>query len=155
MTFVIWGVWYGFFVILEMAGLKRILSRIWRPIRHVYLLLIVILGWVVFRSDSITQAINYLGIMFNLGQFGSDSRDITEFLQKDVLIAILIGAITSCNLAYFYHKGVLKLVKHTKKPQVIFMGYKAITFVVAFSFFIYAVMGLSSNTYNPFIYFRF
>ena len=154
-TIILWGAWQGIFVILEKMWLKKILSRMWRPLRHFYVILVVILSFVVFRADTITKAIEYLTTMFGIGNFGANSRDILEFLQKDVVLAILFGIITSCNLAYFYHKWILKIVIHSKHPEIIFAGYKMLSFIIASSLFVLAVMSLSSNTYNPFIYFRF
>lgn len=52
-TFVIWGLLHGIVVAVESLGFERLLGRIWRPIRHLYTLLVVMAGWVFFRSDTL------------------------------------------------------------------------------------------------------
>ena len=56
-TFVVWGLFHGFFLIIERAGLKNWLER-HRAVRHVYTLLAVMVGWVFFRSDTFAGADN-------------------------------------------------------------------------------------------------
>ena len=51
-TFVIWGLYHGFFIVLEHAGLGRVLDRQARPLRHSYALLVVLVGWVIFRAPT-------------------------------------------------------------------------------------------------------
>ena len=49
-TFVIWGLYHGSFLVLERLGLGEQLGHLWRPLRHVYLLLVVVIGGSVLRS---------------------------------------------------------------------------------------------------------
>ena len=53
-TFVIWGLYHGTFLVMERLGLADRLMRLWRPLRHLYLLIVVMVGWVLFRADTLT-----------------------------------------------------------------------------------------------------
>ena len=56
-TFVVWGLYHGFFLILERAGLGSALQRIGSEFRHLYVILVVTVGWVFFRADDLSQAV--------------------------------------------------------------------------------------------------
>jgi alginate O-acetyltransferase complex protein AlgI len=56
--FVLWGIWHGLFLVVERAGLDRVLRRI-GPLSHAYALLAVMGGWVLFRCETLTQAVAY------------------------------------------------------------------------------------------------
>jgi alginate O-acetyltransferase complex protein AlgI len=62
-TFVVWGLIHGFFLLLESYGIIRT-DKMWKPLRHIYTLLIVILSFVLFRADNFNQALDFLGSMF-------------------------------------------------------------------------------------------
>ena len=63
-NFVIWGLFHGAFLILERLFLGRILKNLWRPLQHIYTLLVVIVGWVFFRIENLSDAILLLKRMF-------------------------------------------------------------------------------------------
>ena len=103
LTFIAWGLMYGFFIALESLGFGRWLSRAWRPIRHIYTLAIIMGGWVLFRSN---------GLRFAFGFFrrlAGDSSGLTPlpfsvttplpFLEPSILLAILVGVIFSLPLS--------------------------------------------------------
>lgn len=64
-TFICWGIYHGIFMILERISIKKILERTPRLFSYVYTTFIVIVGWVIFRADSMTQAIIYLKSMMS------------------------------------------------------------------------------------------
>ena len=59
-NFVIWGLFHGSFLVVERLGLAAAIRRLWRPLRHVYLLLVVMIGWVFFRADTLPSAVAFL-----------------------------------------------------------------------------------------------
>ncbi|MBK9616900.1 MAG: MBOAT family protein [Uliginosibacterium sp.] len=65
-TFLIWGVYHGVFLVLERMGLSALLEKLPRLLRHAYTLIVVIVGWVFFRSESLPQSLTLLGKMFLL-----------------------------------------------------------------------------------------
>lgn len=140
--FIVWGIYHGIFSILERMGLGKILEKLPRAIRHIYAILVVIVGWVFFRADNLAHAAAYLGRMFSfrLGSFKNasvvlhlDAVFVVCFLISLLCVAPIGRRLESCRLM--------------KCPNVSRVMYLLLWFVSV----IYMV-GLS---YNPFIYFKF
>ena len=141
-TFIIWGLLY--FVLLtfeKLTGFNK-LSKL-KIIRHIYTLLIVVLGWVIFRSDTLIDALNYLGVMF--GSNGVFFDTFTLFYCKENIVYFVLGVICCTPvIMFFYHK----IIKKWKVAPVIA---SCSLIVIAMLSIIYTIKG----TYNPFIYFNF
>lgn len=147
MTFVLWGAWYGVFIILESIFLKKFLQNK-AALAHIYALLVIVFGWVMFRADSVSYALNYWLQMLKVDTLNLET--VQEFLQNDVLLAMALGVIFSIDWRTPYKKLVTR-----RKTQLRFWAFKAAGYVCAFLLFTLSVMSIMSNTYNPFIYFRF
>ena len=65
-NFIIWGLYFGVFIMLERLCLQKILNCVPSFIQHLYLLVIVLIGWVLFSQPDLSSTINYLKIMFGL-----------------------------------------------------------------------------------------
>ncbi|MBJ6949612.1 hypothetical protein JG666_20335, partial [Vibrio cholerae] len=65
-TFIAWGLYYGFIISIEKAGFEKILNKLWKPLQHAYVLLIVMIGWVFFRADNFAYSFQYLKAMFGI-----------------------------------------------------------------------------------------
>jgi alginate O-acetyltransferase complex protein AlgI len=145
-TFVVWGLYHGFFLIVERLGLSGILARIYRPIRHVYALLVVMGGWIIFRADSLSQMFAFIQAMA-----GFAARNLTPahepFMSRGVFAAIVVGI-------FFSMPVVPYLEERFRSPS------KQIVFSFAYTglllgIFLASAITLAGGTYNPFIYFRF
>ena len=66
-TFVVWGLYHGVFLVLERVGLAARISALASPLRHAYALLVVMVGWVFFRADTLTGAAAMLAAMVGAG----------------------------------------------------------------------------------------
>lgn len=147
MTFVLWGAWYGVFIIIESIFLKKFLQNK-NILAHIYALLVIIFGWVLFRADNVSYAIKYWQQMLKINTINWQAAG--EYLQNDVLIALIFGIIFSIDWRIPYKKLVCY-----NKTYIRFWAFKTIGYGSAFLLFIISVMSIMSNTYNPFIYFRF
>ena len=65
-NFVVWGLYYGFILLMEKMVLNRVLDKVPNFIKHIYTMVLVIIGWVFFGSTSLTVAIDYIKIMFGM-----------------------------------------------------------------------------------------
>ncbi len=144
LTFVVWGLMYFCLITIEkLVGFDK-KKRKWSiPFKWVYTMLFVILGWVVFRAESLNNALSYLLAMFGLnGNVLADGSFIAYFGQN--IILIIIGAVL-CT-------PVVKVLDakwgHTQVVQCV----RSFVLIVLF---ILSVSSLVSNSYNPFIYFNF
>lgn len=146
-NFVIWGLFHGIFLVLERTGFGRLLSKIPSFFQHFYVLLIVMIGWVFFRSDDLSGSLNYLEKMF---AFKSDDIYLVrELLQADVIIALIAGFIFSTPVMLKF-MNIMNSSRSNIRPvlELSFM-------IFLFGLFVICAMSLSAGTYNPFIYFRF
>ena len=148
-TFIAWGMYFGALLILEKYLLREILSKIPKVIRHTVTLLIVLVGWVLFRSDSIADAGRYLAVMFGGGSSaaGQAVYYILEYLPEFIL----------CIIASFPIKAALE--KHLKcrstDSMPAFLTKELGSKIFALAVFLLSFVKLISGNFNPFIYFQF
>lgn len=145
-NFVVWGLFHGVFIVLERMGLDKILNFLGRPFQHVYTLTVVIIGWVLFRIEDLWQAHCYLNYMFVEPSVGDVyfSDTLKYFQWNDKTWVFLIIAILLSTPIYNY---IMKPVTKYKIPLV-----KPVLLMVLF---LLSIIYVGSESYNPFIYFRF
>lgn len=144
-NFILWGFYYGVLLCIEKYVLGEVLERLPNAARHVYTLILVMVGWVLFFSPSLGGAAAYLGAMFGIG--GKGLIDMTGFYYlKSGLILGIIAAIGSTPLPY--RKFTDLLWKEERYMQ-------AISIVMYAGIFLISTAYLVNDTYNPFLYFRF
>lgn len=137
-SFVVWGLWHGLFLCFERIPLiQKGLDRAPRPIGTIYTLLVVLVGWVLFRADSLADALLYLKTMFSL--HFHPGANATTILDARTGILLLIG-LASC----------AKWPKIQSNAWTQAAGTLAALILLALS-----ALALAGGTYNPFIYFRF
>lgn len=147
-TFILWGIYYGLLLILEKYVFSGLMKHIPRPISHVLTLVLVIIGWVFFRSNTITEATDYLAVMFGAGTFALDQA--VYFLRQYAFEFIL------CLIGIFPVKRVLENFFNSRSENTaVFTVYQILPKVFAVAVFVFAYMKLISGSFNPFIYFQF
>lgn len=140
-TFVAWGVWHGAFVIIEKLSGWHKTSR-FKLLHHAYCLLVLIIGWVIFRAENLAYAYVYLQNMFGLLSTHNIANQIGAYIDNLELIALTVAIV--CALPIF--KNMLK-VKSSWANLAINIWLLIL--------FLLSTAALASSTYNPFIYFRF
>ena len=85
-TFILWGIWHGIFIILERALFGKIIVRIPKLFSYSYTILIVIIGWVIFRCETVIDAWIFIKVMFGAEGSLSYVRSTSEFLSPQVLL---------------------------------------------------------------------
>ena len=146
-----------FSLILERAGLGAALQRIGSEFRHLYVILVVTVGWVFFRADDLSQAAGHLRAMAGFGSGDGIAHHVWLHLQPDVALALIIGAVGST--PYLANLGQ-RIVAYAGSLRRGGREMLDATGGSAFSAALYAILLLSvlsiaGGNYNPFIYFRF
>ena len=144
-NFVAWGLYYGVILIIEKYVLSPVLDRLPDVVRHIYSIVLVVIGWVLFFSSSFGQAADYIRVMFGAGAHGFADRE-SMYLLTSNLILWLILIFGSTPLVHFRYEHMLR----TKKWNT-----TIINSVVYAALFIVCIAYLVTETYNPFLYFRF
>lgn len=147
-TFVVWGLLYGILLMIEkvICAHKAIRkqSLIQRIFGHLYTMIVVTLAWVIFRSDSINDAVIYILGMFGRGSGKLVDRVFVAYLKQN--ICFYIPAIIGC--IPILESLELKFGEKNPIYNVAFGATVLAGFVISVSYII-------NNGYNPFIYFNF
>ena len=143
-NFVMWGLYYFVILFIEKLFLLKALDKLPKLFRHVYALLLIVIGWVIFASDDVSVLLPYLGSMFGAnGAVGG--MDVYTLFTKAVLL-------------------ILCCVASTELPKRLFlsatgaMNEKAaftIKSVMTIALLALSMILLIGDSYNPFLYFRF
>ncbi len=152
-NFLLWGLFHGLFITLEHAGFKNTLRQLWPPIQHLYLLAIVLVGWVFFRSNTAGDAFGYLSSMVDLSNTDTSPFQYAQILSHEAAIALIVGIILSTP-AYPYVKHYLtRTASNNTMLVAVLLDLPRVTLLSSLLFL--SALKLASSTYNPFIYFRF
>src|SRR5260370_36869159 len=85
-TFVIWGLCHGSFLVFERMGLAKWMAGRARLFRHAYTLLVIMLGWVFFRAETVSDALSFLRVMTGLGHSGTAQYGLSAYLNNQLLL---------------------------------------------------------------------
>jgi alginate O-acetyltransferase complex protein AlgI len=153
-NFVLWGLWHGFFIMAERILNKRFYcvcgGGIQSIIKHIYVLLIVAIGWVIFRTENIEQVILYLRVMFGFGSETSVKVSVLFYVNSFNMLILLLGVIFSMPITTILKEKILSEYP-INGAMVVSL---ARTIFMCLVFLVSEIMILNSS-YNPFIYFRF
>lgn len=144
-TFIIWGLYHGLFLVVERMGFGKWLEKNrFRGLNHLYTALVVVVGWVFFRADTLADAGVILHQMFT---WEKGIYPVALFVNRKVIFLAVLGVLFS---------GIVqsvcpKLREHLYEKEVT----KTVDIVIMVVLLFLCTMYLVSSTYNPFIYFRF
>ena len=153
-NFIIWGLYHGIFLLIERAGFDKRLQRVWPPLAHAYTLLVISIGWVFFRADTLSDAIVYLQKMVGLGEVNQVAFPLIYFLNVEVVTALVAGILLATPVYHVAFRQWQRIQRRLVSLPVIYLADTLYVFGL-FSLFVASVMYLAADTYNPFIYFRF
>ena len=149
MNFIVWGLYYGVFLILERMFLGDWFAgtKVRTVIGHIYTALIVVTGWVIFRVEGgLHNVLFYLKRMFTgtTGKYG-----LSDVLGGKIIVLL----ITAFLLSGVLQAAVGKITGKTRESCP--AGVRAAEWIMLFGLLFLCFVMLVSDTYNPFIYFRF
>ncbi|MGM9979299.1 MAG: MBOAT family O-acyltransferase [Clostridium sp.] len=146
-TFVLWGLFHGLFSSLEDLKIIPTHKKWWKYIGHIYTLLVVTVAFVIFRSDTITQAFTMIQAMFI--KFGSLNYADVMVLVKNLTVYSIFIIILAIIFAFPIKNVVAN--KMENKKEVLEAG----SYLMSIVLLALCIISLASSTFNPFIYFRF
>lgn len=143
-TFIAWGLYFGILIAAEKAFLDKLLNKMYKPIRHIYLILAVMIGWVFFRSNTFLQAFEYLGSLIGLSGQALYNNYTLKYIN-DYWYTIV--------LAIIFSMPTINIIrKYVSNKNNMYYFTKSIILIILFAIII---IKLANSTYNPFLYFRF
>lgn len=144
-NFVVWGLYFGVILFIEKIYLKDLLKKIPSMFSHIYTLIIVMIGWVIFDMNTLTDSGHYIKIMFGFGN-NIFIDNLAKYILTNNFIILLIGLICSTKLIKIY----MNKIKSTFRENDVFL-ITAINLLIL----IISTAYLVGASYNPFLYFRF
>ena len=142
-NFILWGVYYGAFLLLEKFVLRRVFERIPSVITHIYTLIVVLIGWGLFYFTDLSELGVFVKALFHVGVPLYSFLPGSIFISNIWLVFVLIAASTSLP-----KKAFLRLSGRFPKLRLSEPVFASLCIVVSF-------LMLLGQTYNPFLYFRF
>ena len=145
--YIVWGLFHGLCLILEKIRILRFNK--WPVIfRRFYVLLVVIIGWVLFRSDTLYYAFEYLGHMF--GTASGTNYFPLIYVNNYTVFVMILAILFSTPIR---KKFTELFMKRTKSPVMNLWAFGRYPFYL--TLFVLSVVEIAQSGFNPFIYFRF
>ena len=145
-TFIVWGLYHGFFLILDRLGLKKVLERIGKLPAVIFTFFVAMVGWIFFRADNLTYAFAYLRRMFAF-----DGR-WDEFYCDRRFLFIFFVAIVGSFWGIFKKGEQFQYKFFAEQPE---RKWLLVGFGMAVVLYVLCGGSLLAGGLNPFIYFRF
>lgn len=146
-TFVLWGLYFAVFLILEKICLNRLPAKIPAVFSHVYVMVTVMISFVLFSADGLTGALDYLGGMFGAGGIVLWTGE-TGFYLGSYLVLLVIAMIGATSIP----KNVLKKLQENKTANLALSVLEPVFYVVIA---LVVTAYLVDGSFSPFLYFRF
>lgn len=158
-TFIVWGLWHGFFIVTEDAAKKLFglgkhgknrRNPVETVLKHLYTLLVVLIGFVIFRADNMGQAFSMIGAMFSgICASAQTGLLLAQCLTPLTMFALLLGLVGST--------PVLPLVCRKVEQQTgsVYVCLRVLSYAGALALLLVDILHLSAASYVPFIYFQF
>lgn len=145
-NFILWGLYYALILLVEKLFLGKYLEKLPNIVKLLYSLLLINIGWVIFRIENLSDLLQILNNLFIF----KESNWLDLFKANAMLIVsipyIFIGIVFSTPIDKWFHNKV------EKSDSILLTLIEDLILGIVFG---YSIMLLVSNSYNPFIYFRF
>lgn len=149
LTFLVWGFFHGVLMSLETLFVKKDSKppKVLVPVVWLVTMIAVVIGFVIFRADNLAYGMSYIGRMFAFETANEGYRVLMSFLTPSMIVTLVAAVIACCPVV-----GFINRITEGKKINKVFdvAGY-----VLSLMLLVLCIMSLASNSYNPFIYFRF
>ncbi len=145
-NFILWGMFLGFFIILEKLFLLHWLSKLPKPIGNLYVLSVIVMSFVIFNNDTISSLGNYLSGMFGLLDIPGHSRT-SLYLIKSYAFIFAVAIIGSTPFVTHLASRLYAIKKH--RQPALYIPILHVTLLLVITGY------LVDSSFNPFLYFRF
>lgn len=158
--FVIWGGWHGLFLVLERTSFGRLINASPVLVKHLYVMLVVIVGWVFFRAETLPQALQMLSAMFAGGGWFDALDHLRTIANNYELFLVVVGAVLTLPIRRRLEGAIYVWRRrhwpnHSNGAQPVKLGLATARAAVYSGAVVYAMSAMAANTHQAFIYFRF
>ncbi|MDB5763994.1 MAG: putative poly(beta-D-mannuronate) O-acetyltransferase [Herminiimonas sp.] len=156
-NFVVWGLIHGAFLVLERVGLAKWLERMGTIAGRVYMLAVVMLAWVFFRTETPASALNYIAAMAGFGAGKGLEHNVAMYMNSEIVMTLCVGAVGAMPVVPYVSRKLqeLRMSPAYRESPLLSSTLSAATILSLSLVFLASASYLAAGTYNPFIYFRF
>ena len=159
-NFILWGLYYGIILIVEKFVLKPVYLKIFKNenkrnnilvniIRHIYSMIIIIFGWIIFSFNSLAKVKDYAKLMLGMGtNVISIYNRYTIYLLYTNIILLIVATLGATPIP----SQIIKYIENNIHNDIIKTIVKNVFYIIIF---ILSVAYIVDSTYNPFLYFKF
>lgn len=144
-NFILWGLFFGVILILEKLVVLKLLEKMPKWIGHIYAMFLVLISWVIFAFEDLNKVKDYLLCMFHLNGTSLVNAEGLYYL-KNYFIIIVIGIVLATPLLSKFFKKLEAKQSNTRSILIT---------LIYIGILILSTASLVSDSYNPFLYFRF
>ena len=139
-NFILWGLYYAVLLILEKLFLLKLLKKAPGIFGHLYTIFAVLLGWVLFYFENLSSLFGFFGRLFTASPASVHGMNLVLAFTPMILISMFAAT-----------PAAKVLLSNSWEKAVVRYGAVAVVMVML----LLCVAALASQSYNPFIYFRF
>lgn len=155
-TFVVWGLYHGFFLVLERTRFGDLQAKLPQLLRHLYAVFVVMMGWVIFRANTFAAAGDYFQALFGLSRVPF-AQSLASYMTNQIVWAAGFGILFSGPLWNWLRTVSAKIGQASPVAyhSVVRSVGSILEIILIVALLLISSAWLAGDTYNPFIYFRF
>lgn len=152
-NFLVWGLWHGLFIIIERAGFQKMLNKWPGAVSQFYAFGVVVISWVFFRSPDLAYALDFLQRLFDFSTGNVSRNSYLAFfhVSPETLMLFALSILFSIPSVHFIRKKIESIYDSEQYRKLLFV----LNELIYFGLFVLCCIYVSTDSYNPFIYFRF
>lgn len=155
-NFVIWGLFHGFFMVVERLGFEKVLNKLWKPIAILYTLLVVMFAWVLFRANTLTYALNYWKALCSFQITDEQYSIFMSYINLEFITVLIISLLGIFGVFKYIGERIENTMStNTTIVKMLSISWHIVSLVFYIAIVLLCSMYLTAGTYNPFIYYRF
>jgi alginate O-acetyltransferase complex protein AlgI len=154
-NFIIWGLIYGFFLVLERGRLGKKLGLMPVMVQRLYTLLVVVNAWVFFRAETLEHALRYLGVMYGIDAAPAMYPLVAINLDPEFYLTLALGLLIAAPVYPALERYLRQWLDHFSAGQGLAVAAPLVKLCLLGLLLLFSSMNIATGAYNPFIYFRF
>ena len=156
LTYLFWGLLHGLAIAFESAGGARWMKNLWRPLRHLYAMTVIMLGWVFFRSPNLSYAFGFvrrlLGNKSGISPLPFSQTSPLPFIEPSFVLITIVALLLSLPILSIWQRVRARLEQTNERYFFVLQTFEDLTIVM---FFVLAIAAQISGTFQPNIYAKF
>lgn len=156
-NYVIWGLFHGVIILIERSRIGHYQQKLWPPLQTIITFVIILIGFAIFRCETLSALINHLLVMFGVGGESPSANPVSFYINSKSKFELCIGILIALPLYPVLRDLRNKVLGMTTGTgQFVFeFSFQFLQLSITIGLVYFTCISLAAGVYNPFIYFRF